>query len=246
MRLLHTMKTDSLLKLIRQTPIRHWDNGKVESIRCSTSSSLYLQIGDGATLLPSDVNAKGYYPFPSNTAMSEVCVRLPRDDETPTYDFMLELCRILAQSREGYFESDHLCAKSLPMLMMVLENEAQTERFKSAVSRVEVTSFAMLSLFVSIVYTTLAGSYGTRQLSLSTRRPRRIPASRCILPRTALGPCLCTCTRQTSGPRSLHRTQHPRCPAITQEPPSVPPIQPGSAGCDGTRNLAGTRGGYPG
>ncbi|KAJ9117263.1 hypothetical protein QFC20_000409 [Naganishia adeliensis] len=132
MRLLHTMKTDSLLKLIRQTPIRHWDNGKVESIRCSTSSSLYLQIGDGATLLPSDVNAKGYYTFPSNTAMSEACVRLPRDDETPTYDFVLELCRILAQSREGYFESDHLCAKSLPMLMMVLENEAQTERFKSA------------------------------------------------------------------------------------------------------------------
>lgn len=130
------MKTDSLLKLMRQTPIRHWDESSVESIRYNTSPSLFLQLGDGVTLLPSDVNVKGYYTIPQNMPISEACVRLPNNDETPTYDFLLELCRILAQSREGYFDTDHCCAKSLPMMMLVLENEAQTERFKTSVSTV--------------------------------------------------------------------------------------------------------------
>jgi hypothetical protein len=135
MRLSQTMKTDSFLNFIRQTPMRHWDSASEDSIRCNTSSCLFLQLGDGVTLLPSGVNSRGYYDIPYNMPISEACVRLPQTEEpAPTYDFLLELCRILAQSREGYFDSDHRCAKQLPMMMLVLESEEQAERFKVAVS----------------------------------------------------------------------------------------------------------------
>lgn len=134
MRLSQTMKTSSLLDLIRQTPLRHWDESSVSTVRWNTSSTLFLEVDSGVTLLPDVVNTKGYYTIPNDMPIIEACLRLPKVDEPmPTYDFLLELCRMLAQSREGYFDTDHRCAKSLPMLMLVLENETQTEQFQSAV-----------------------------------------------------------------------------------------------------------------
>jgi hypothetical protein len=128
------MKTSNLIRLIRQTPLRHWDEETVSDIRLNTSSSLFLELDSGVTLLPDAVNAKGYYPIPNDMPIIEACLRLPKVDEPiPTYDFLLEICRMLAQSREGYFDTDHRCAKSLPLLMLVLENEVQTEQFKTAV-----------------------------------------------------------------------------------------------------------------
>lgn len=204
MRLQQTMRTDSFLKLIRQTPIRHYDKDRVKSVRNSTSSNLYLQIGNGAKLLPSVVNAKGYYTFPQDAAISEACVKLPQNEVT--YELVLELCRILAQSREGYFECDHLCAKSLPMLMMVLENDGQAEQFKEAVSLLEMLCLLLAYASSLIVYTTSAGSSGARQLSLSSCRARSMAPSSCLLPCPSPRPRLCPCVRQASRPRRIHGT----------------------------------------
>ncbi|GHJ88589.1 hypothetical protein NliqN6_4991 [Naganishia liquefaciens] len=136
MRLSHTMKTGHFLRLIRDTPLRHWDETGGNAVRCETSSSLFLEIDSDVTLLSDIVNPNGYYTIPNDTPIVEVCLRLPiKDDTMPTYEFLLELGRIIAQSREGYFDTDHRCAKSLPMLMLVLENERQAEQLQSAFTK---------------------------------------------------------------------------------------------------------------
>lgn len=210
MRLQQTMTTDSFLRHIRQTPIRHRDEGNVESIRNCTSSNLYLQIGDGATLLPSDVNSKGYYTFPQDAAISEACVKLTGNDETLTYEFVLEICRMLAQSREGYFQSDHLCAKSLPLFMLVLENDVQAVRFQAAVSPTEIIYFSAANASPLAVHATPVGPHGARQFSLPLTRTRRLAASSRLLSRPAPRPRLRPRSRKAPRPRSIHGTQHSR------------------------------------
>lgn len=141
MRLSQSMKTGHFLRLIRDTPLRHWAGSGGSAVRRDTSSSLFLEIDSDVTLLSDVVNAKGYYPIPNGTPIVEVCLRLPGQDESvPTYDFLLELCRMVAQSREGYFDSDHRCAKLLPMMMLVLENEEQAEQLQGAVCVIPFSS----------------------------------------------------------------------------------------------------------
>ena len=176
MRLSHTMKTGHFLRLIRDTPLRHWDGTGGNAVRCETSSSLFLEIDSDVTLLSDIVNPNGYYTIPNDTPIVEVCLRLPiKDDTMPTYEFLLELGRIIAQSREGYFDTDHRCAKSLPMLMLVLENERQAEQLQSAVCVVmSFSSISLLTSFARPVYKALAASPRARQLPFTRPRSERI------------------------------------------------------------------------